>query len=74
MKREGDSVAKGEVLLSIETDKSTLEVEADYSGILVKILATAETGALPCFTPIAILGEPGETVDVDQVLAKFNAK
>lgn len=73
MKQEGDAVNKGEVLLTVETDKSTLEVEADYAGVLFKILATADAGVLPCFTPIAIMAEPGEAVDVEQVLAQFNA-
>lgn len=73
MKKEGDSVAKGEVLLTIESDKATLEVESDYAGVLVKILATAETGILPCFTPIAVMGNPGETVDVEKTLEEFQA-
>jgi pyruvate dehydrogenase E2 component (dihydrolipoamide acetyltransferase) len=73
-KAEGDPVQKGEVLLSIQSDKSELEVEADYSGILVKILATADTGEIPCFEPIGIIAAADETVDVDQVLADFRAK
>ena len=73
MKQEGDPVQKGEVLLTIESDKSTLEVEADYAGVLAKILVTADNGSVPCFTPIAIMAEPGETFDVDAVIAEFIA-
>jgi pyruvate/2-oxoglutarate dehydrogenase complex dihydrolipoamide acyltransferase (E2) component len=73
-KKEGDSVEKGEVLLDIQTEKSTLEVESDFSGILVKIFATPETGEIPCLEPIAILADPGETVDVDEVLNDFRAR
>lgn len=42
LKREGDSVAKGEPLIEIETDKVTVEIEALVSGILINI--TAEEG------------------------------
>jgi len=73
-KGEGDPVEKGEILLSVQSDKSELEVEADYTGILVKILATPDTGEIPCFEPIAVMAAEGEAVDVDQVLADFRAK
>ena len=73
-KAEGDVVQKGEVLLSIQSDKSELEVEADYSGILVKILATPDTGEIPCFEPIGVIAAADEAVDVDQVLSDFRAK
>lgn len=74
MKKEGDTVRKGEVLLTIQSDKATLEVEADYSGVLAKILATPETGEIPCFEPIAVIAMPGETVDAAQVVEEFRAK
>lgn len=73
-KLEGDAIEKGEVLLNIQSDKATIEVEADYSGVLVKILATSENGEIPCFEPIGIIAAPGETVDVEQVLMEFRAK
>ena len=38
LKREGDSVEAGEVLLEVETDKAVMEVEASDSGTLGKIL------------------------------------
>ena len=74
LKAEGDPVQKGELLLNIQSDKSTLEVEADYSGVLVKILATADNGEIPCFEPIGIIAAPDEAVDVDRVLSEFRAK
>lgn len=70
-KAEGDTVDKGEILLEVETDKATLEVESDYSGILKKILVTPEDGAVACLTPIAIIGDAAEQVDVAAVLAEF---
>ncbi len=72
-KNEGDAVAQGEVLLTIQTDKSELEVESDVSGVLVKILATPESGEIPCLDPIAVIADPGEEVNVDQVVNDFLA-
>lgn len=37
VKNIGDHVTKGEVLLEVETDKATMEVEAADSGVLSKI-------------------------------------
>jgi pyruvate dehydrogenase E2 component (dihydrolipoamide acetyltransferase) len=62
-KKEGDSIAEGEVLADIETDKATMELESYENGVLLKILVqegeSAELGA-----PIALVGEAGETVEV----------
>ena len=56
-KNEGDHVEAGEVLLEIVTDKVNMEVEADASGTLLKILAQAGD-----VVPIAWIGEPGEAI------------
>src|SRR5580704_18790450 len=40
-KSEGDSVAKGEPLLEIETDKAVLEVESPADGVLAGVDARA---------------------------------
>jgi pyruvate dehydrogenase E2 component (dihydrolipoamide acetyltransferase) len=39
LKQVGDSVARGEVIAEIETDKTTVEMEALASGTLVEIVA-----------------------------------
>jgi len=58
-KREGETVAKGEPLLEIETDKAVVEVEAPGDGILAGI--TAKIGAvIPVGETIAWLVAPGE--------------
>jgi pyruvate dehydrogenase E2 component (dihydrolipoamide acetyltransferase) len=58
-KKEGESVAKGEPLLEIETDKAVVEVEAPGDGILAGI--TADVGAvIPVGETIAWLIAPGE--------------
>jgi len=64
VKAEGQPVAKGEVLAEIETDKATVEVEAQASGIIHKHLVGEKT-TVPVGTPIAVIGEAGESVDVE---------
>ena len=41
LKRVGDSVTRGEPIAEIETDKTTVEMEAMASGTLVEILREA---------------------------------
>ncbi|HLK59295.1 MAG TPA: dihydrolipoamide acetyltransferase family protein [Chthonomonadaceae bacterium] len=62
LKNEGDTVKKGDVLLEIETDKATMEVEASEDGVLRKILHGAEA-VVPIQKPIAILGAAHEPID-----------
>jgi pyruvate dehydrogenase E2 component (dihydrolipoyllysine-residue acetyltransferase) len=62
LKSEGDKVEKGEPLYELDTDKVTQEVEADASGVLLKI-AVAE-GEVPVGRTIAVIGEQGEAVEV----------
>jgi pyruvate dehydrogenase E2 component (dihydrolipoamide acetyltransferase) len=60
LKGEGDRVEKGEALYELDTDKVTQEVEAEASGVLLKI-AIAE-GEVPVGRTIAVIGEEGEDV------------
>ncbi len=54
LKHQGDAVTRGEVIAEIETDKSTVEMEATASGTLVEIVHDA--GAeVPVGEPIAWL-------------------
>jgi pyruvate dehydrogenase E2 component (dihydrolipoamide acetyltransferase) len=62
LKSEGELVEKGEPLYELDTDKVTQEVEADASGVLLKI-AVAE-GEVPVGRTIAVIGEQGEAVEV----------
>ncbi len=59
LKREGDSVAKGEMLMEVETDKSVVEVEAPASGILASVTA-APDDEIPVGQVIAFIVEPDE--------------
>jgi pyruvate dehydrogenase E2 component (dihydrolipoamide acetyltransferase) len=61
LKSEGDTVEKGEALYELDTDKVTQEVEAEASGVLLKILAQ-EGAEIEVGKRIAVIGEEGEDV------------
>ena len=60
-KKEGDKVAKGEILFHVETDKSVMEVESFTEGTLLKIVVPAGV-AVPVQSTIAFIGNPGEPI------------
>jgi len=60
-KREGDTVAKGDILFEIETDKALLEVESFFEGTLLKILAQ-EGETVPVQAVVGYIGQPGEAI------------
>lgn len=60
-KEEGDRVDPGDVLLEIESDKSTAEIESDFDGVLLKRYYQEGEEAL-CGEVIAVIGTPGEEV------------
>src|ERR687883_620810 len=47
LKAEGDTVEKGEPLYELDTEKVTQEVEADASGVLLKIAVSEVGGESP---------------------------
>jgi pyruvate dehydrogenase E2 component (dihydrolipoamide acetyltransferase) len=62
LKSEGQSVAKGEPLMEVETDKATVEIEAPASGILANITASAGD-EVPVGNKIALILAPGEKAE-----------
>jgi pyruvate dehydrogenase E2 component (dihydrolipoamide acetyltransferase) len=64
LKQEGDQVEKGEALYELDTEKVTQEVEADASGVLLKILA-GEGEEIEVGKRIAVIGEAGEEVEAE---------
>ncbi|MDO5740811.1 MAG: dihydrolipoamide acetyltransferase family protein [Ornithinimicrobium sp.] len=60
LKKEGDEVSRGDILAEIETDKSTMDLEAYDDGILTKILV-AEGTTVSIGEPVAVIGEPGDS-------------
>jgi pyruvate dehydrogenase E2 component (dihydrolipoamide acetyltransferase) len=63
LKSEGDTVAKGEPLFEVDTDKVTQEVESDFAGVLLKIVLPS--GEAPVGQTIAFIGEQGEEVPAE---------
>jgi pyruvate dehydrogenase E2 component (dihydrolipoamide acetyltransferase) len=63
-KNEGDEIAFGDVIIEVDTDKATMEVESTCEGTLAKILIPAGTHDVPVKTPIAIIRQKNDT-DVD---------
>lgn len=68
VKAEGDSVAKGDVIAEIETDKATVEVESSFEGVMFRHLAEEDT-ALPVNAPIAIITMEGEKPSDEEIAA-----
>jgi pyruvate dehydrogenase E2 component (dihydrolipoamide acetyltransferase) len=59
-KQEGEAVRKGDVLFTFETEKSTLEFESPFEGVLQRILVPAGQ-VTPCLTPVASIVMAAET-------------
>ena len=61
-KQEGDVVNEGDVLLEMMSDKTSMELEAEESGVLLKIVH-GNGATVPVTEVIAYLGAEGETVE-----------
>ena len=74
-KKVGDTVKVDEVLCSIETEKSVVEMESPTSGVLLKVWG--EIGERYSIkTPIALIGQPDEDVSalIEQVEKKLGRR
>jgi pyruvate dehydrogenase E2 component (dihydrolipoamide acetyltransferase) len=60
--KEGDTVASGDILAEIETDKATMEFEAVDEGTIARILVPEGSEGVKVGAPIAILAGEGESV------------
>ncbi|HQK08816.1 MAG TPA: dihydrolipoamide acetyltransferase family protein [Rectinema sp.] len=62
VKKEGETVSKGDIVFYVENDKAVVPYEAQREGILGKILI--QTGqTVPVGTPVGILAEKGEALE-----------
>jgi len=68
LKSEGEPVEKGEPLYELDTDKVTQEVEAEASGVLLKI--AVPEGEVEVGKTIGFIGEQGEAVAAEDKPAK----
>jgi len=58
--KEGDAFAAGDVMCSVETDKATVDFEAQDDGIIAKILVRAGPDEIECGQPILVTVEEGD--------------
>jgi pyruvate dehydrogenase E2 component (dihydrolipoamide acetyltransferase) len=65
LKSEGEAVAKGDPLYELDTDKVTQEVEAEATGVLLKIVVA--DGEVDVGTTVGVIGAQDE--DVSELLA-----
>lgn len=61
LKQKGDSVKKGESVVSISSDKIEKELEAPEEGVLIDIEAEVDD-VVPIGKPLGYIGTPGESV------------
>ena len=58
--KEGDSFSTGDILLDIETDKATMDIEAQDDGIVAKIIQAEGSKGISVGSRIAVLADPGD--------------
>lgn len=63
-KNEGDSVARGDILAEVETDKANLEIESFHAGVLLQI-KTPSGSVANVGDVIAIIGAAGESINTN---------
>ncbi len=66
---EGATIAPGDILAQVETDKATMDLESYDDGVLLKKVV-GEGDAVPIGSLIAILGKAGE--DISDVLSRYS--
>ncbi|RDW71263.1 single hybrid motif-containing protein [Coleophoma cylindrospora] len=65
--KEGDSFSAGDVLLEIETDKASMDVEAQDDGVMAKITAPDGTKAIKVGTRIGVIAEQGDDLSTLEI-------
>lgn len=75
-KHIGDTIAAGDVLCEIETDKAQMDLECQEEGILAKTFFESGSKDVPVNTPLAIFVENKEDIDAfkDYVPQKLESK
>ncbi len=68
VKKDGETVKKGDVIAEIETDKATVEVESSASGVM-KGWLVEEGQPVPVGANMAVIGAPEEQVDLNALRA-----
>jgi Biotin-requiring enzyme/e3 binding domain len=68
--KEGDSFSAGDVLLEIETDKASMDVEAQDDGILAKITQGDGAKGIKVGSRIGVIAEPGDDLSTLEIPAE----
>lgn len=68
-KQEGDFVNEGDVILEMMFDKTSMELEAEESGVLLKIVH-GNGATVPVTEVIAYIGAEGETVEAGSAVVE----
>ncbi|KAK5141267.1 pyridoxine biosynthesis protein [Rachicladosporium monterosium] len=68
--QEGASFSAGDVLLEIETDKATMDVEAQDDGVMVKVMEQDGSKGVKVGTRIAVIAEAGDDASTVEIPAE----
>ncbi|KAM6539968.1 pyridoxine biosynthesis protein [Fusarium falciforme] len=72
--KEGEPFSAGDVLLEIETDKATMDVEAQDDGVMVKIMTADGSKAVQVGSRIAVIAEAGDDISSLEIPADEQPK
>ncbi|MGI6792576.1 lipoyl domain-containing protein [Aminivibrio sp.] len=61
-RQEGEPIGKGELLMTVATDKLTFEVESPAEGTVLKIVVS-EGRDVPVGEILAYIGQPGDSIE-----------
>lgn len=70
--KEGDTVASGDILAEIETDKAIMEFEAISDGVVEKLLVAENDESIPVNSPIAIISGDDDTSGEEEASSEEN--
>jgi pyruvate/2-oxoglutarate dehydrogenase complex dihydrolipoamide acyltransferase (E2) component len=60
-KKEGDTIARDEPVVELETEKVNYELDSPIAGTLLKIIAR-ENAEVPVGDPLCHIGRPGDAL------------
>src|SRR5437868_10066370 len=73
LKKEGETITKGEPLLEVETDKAVVEIEATADGVLAGV-KSHEGDVVPVGVTIAWIVAPGEQPPIETAAPALSAR
>jgi pyruvate dehydrogenase E2 component (dihydrolipoamide acetyltransferase) len=69
----GDTVKLNQLLFTLETDKSTFEIESEVEGVVLALLC-GEGDERNISDPVCVIGQPGDTWELSKETSKFIQK